>query len=179
MKQPQVAPRADLRAFRWQLHAQERRLEGDVQTACLEVARLQQRLALSEQGARRRRAEQRELQAQARQEAQHDLHSGARLVRYLARLEADLVAADAERGALERELLAARAACSERQRQLECVQALRSAAQRQHAQEQQRRESREADAAWLALVQQRRAATARAGRAMELAQRTRRGEGTP
>ena len=50
------------------------------------------------------------------------------------------------------------------------------AAQRQHAQEQQRREYREADAGWLAVVQQRRGATARACREAELARGTHPGE---
>lgn len=163
MKHPPADPRIDLRAFRWQLDPLERRLDGAVESARLAVAGLQRQLHAFDDAARRRLAHQREQEQQALQSARHDVHAGALAVRYLASLEAARRDTDAARAELEQRVAAAQAACGQRQRQLESVQALRHAAQRQHAQQQLRRECREADAAWLALRQQRRAAATRAG----------------
>ena len=163
MKHSQAAPRVDLRAFRWPLEPLERRLDGAVESARLAIAGLQRQLHAFDDAARHRLAHQREQEQRALRSARHDVRAGALAVRYLASLEAARRDADAARAELEQRVAAARAACAQRQRELESVQALRRAAQREHAQQQLRRECREADAAWLALRQQRRAAAARAG----------------
>ncbi|GAB3771664.1 hypothetical protein GCM10028796_40890 [Ramlibacter monticola] len=161
MNDLKAVPRVDLRAFRWHLEPLQRHLDGAVESARLELGALQRHLHLLDEAAQRRSAHQREQERRAARSAPDDLHARARAVRYLASLEEARLAAEASRVGLEQRVVAARAACAERQRQLESVEALRHAAQRQHAQQQLRREWSEADAAWLALMQRRRAAETR------------------
>jgi hypothetical protein len=161
MKPGQGTPSVDLRAFRWTLQPAERRLDAQVETARLALARLYQQSRALEQAERRRGAQQREQEGLALQQAQRDVVAGAQAMRYLARLGAERLAADAVRAGVQQRLELARDACAERQRQLESVQALRRAAEREHTQACLRRAARDADAAWLALVELRRAAQQR------------------
>ncbi|HET8748748.1 MAG TPA: hypothetical protein VFM98_24345 [Ramlibacter sp.] len=136
-------------------------MDGAVENARLALARLQQQDHALQQEEGRRSTQRQEQQGHAVQSAQRDVFAGAQAARYLARLQAERVAAATVREALQQRVAAARIGCAERQRQLESVQALRETAQRDHAQAQLRREWREADAAWLALTQARRAAALR------------------
>jgi flagellar biosynthesis chaperone FliJ len=157
MKPGQDYPVTDLRGFRWRLAGVERRLENEVEGARLALARLQQQCRVLDAAEHRRATQRCAQEALALQSARRDVLAGARAMRYLASLEAHRVAAAAARAELEQSVAAARAACAERQRQCESVQTLRLAAQREHAQAQLRREWREADGAWLAFAQVRRA----------------------
>jgi hypothetical protein len=151
----------NLRTFRWPLVALERKLDAAVENARLALHALQQEARSEEEAARRRQAYQTEQEGVACRSMQRDLRAGADAVRYLACLHATRVAAEATRADLDQRLARARADCADLQRQLEAVQALRGTAQALHAQDEARRECRQADAAWLALTQQRRAAAAR------------------
>jgi flagellar biosynthesis chaperone FliJ len=160
MKRTAAAPTS--RTFRWPLAPLERKMDAAVENARLALQALQQEAHSQEQAARRRQAYQREQEDVAARSIQRDPRAGADAVRYLASLHAARVAAEASRTDLEQRLAAGRAECADLQRQLEAVQALRDRAHRVHAQGEVRRECRDADAAWLALAQQRRAAAVRA-----------------
>ena len=153
----------DLRGFRWALQPAERRLEAEVESARLGLARLQHQSQELGEAERRRLVEQVEQQALALQSARRDVYAGAHAMRYLAYLEGERIAAAGAIAEMERRVVQAREACAQRQRQLESVQVLRAAAQREHTQARLRRECREADAAWLALAQLRRCADVRKG----------------
>ncbi|GAB3658509.1 hypothetical protein [Ramlibacter alkalitolerans] len=157
----------DLRGFRWRLLPAERRLEAEVESARLALARLQMQSCDLDQAERRRSAQQIEQQALALASARHDVFAGAQAMRYLAHLEGERIAAAAASLAMQQRVAEAREACAQRQRQLESVQLLRDAAQREHLQARLRHECREADAAWLALTQLRRCAQLRKGRESE------------
>ena len=161
MKRMTSVPSA--RTFRWPLQALERKMDAAVENARLALQALQQEARLEEQAARRRHAYHLEQEGVALRAMQRDPRAGAQALRYLASLHAARVAAEATRADLDQRLARGRTHCADLQRQLEAVQALRSAAQRLHAQGELRRECREADAAWLALTQQVRAAGARSG----------------
>jgi len=164
MKCGQGAPSADLRGFRWSLLPAERRLDAQVETARLALARLHQQAQALEQAELRSGEQLREQESLALQQARRDVVAGAQATRYLVRLQAERSAAGAVRAGLQSRLELARDACAERQRQLESVQAMRRAAQREHTQACLRRDAREADAAWLALAELRRLAQQRQAR---------------
>jgi flagellar biosynthesis chaperone FliJ len=153
MTRGQVGEPKDLRGFRWNLQPVERRFDTQVETARLALARLHQQVHALEQAQVRRSVQQREQESLALQAAQRDVLAGARAMRYLARLEGERVTAEAVRAELRQRVALARRACADSQRQLESVQALRRAAQREYTQACQRRDCREADAAWLAFAE--------------------------
>lgn len=161
MKRTGAAPQ--LRGFAWPLAGLQRKMDVDLENARLALHEVQREARREEEAAHRRQAQQREQEDAARQCLQRDLRLGADAVRYLAGLQAARMAADARRGAVDQQLALQRAACAQRQRQLEAVQSLRDAAQDLHAQGDRRRACRDADAAWLALVQQRHAQALRTG----------------
>jgi hypothetical protein len=151
------------RGFQWRLQPAERWFDVELEAAKLALARLQRESDLLEQAERRRAMAQQEQERLALQAAQRDVFAGAHAVRYLASLQVERIAADARRTELQQRLAAARAECVQRQRRLESVQALRATAQQEHMRAGQRRDCLEADAAWLATSQVRRAVQSRAG----------------
>jgi hypothetical protein len=157
------APSLHLRNFHWPLAALERKLDAALENARLALHVSQQEAHAEEEAARQRQAHRVEQEGVALRCMQRDLRAGADAVRYLASLQAAHIAAEAKRAEVDQRVARERASCADRQRQLEAVQALRAAAHRVHAQGALRRECREADAAWLALAQQRRAAALRGG----------------
>jgi hypothetical protein len=155
MKRPEAGCGVDLRTFHWRLAPLERRLDNAVESARLALGQLQAQARLLGDDARRRAVHQAQQERLARACVQRDPRAGADAVMYLAALEAARVASDTARAEMDQHIAGARSACADTQRQLECVQALRLSAQRVHAQAQMRREWKEADAAWVALVQRR------------------------
>ena len=157
MTRSQQADSAHLRGFRWMLQPVERKLDAAVEGARLVLAALQRQLDALQQTAQQHGKEQQAQEALALEWIRRDVHAGAHAMRHLASLEVERLRVDADRIEMEQRVATARAECIECQRRVESVQALRRSAQRQHAEASLRRQWKDADDAWLAFTQQRRA----------------------
>lgn len=143
--------RADLRAFRWPLAPLERKLEGELETARTALGALRQEEAdlIGDVEALERTLSEQARHAATDSEQVLDAHRYYGRLHYLAGLVEQIAQRTATATRLRERIEVASKVCIVRDVKLGCVRRLRESATDTYAREQMRRESREADLAWL------------------------------
>lgn len=152
---PATGARADLRGCGASLRPFERRLDAQLEAARLALALLQRREDALQAVERQCAAAGMQQHRQACEWLAREPHMRPHLLDSLREVDRGIERARADVAAVQEQVAVARAECVDRQRRLACVQRLRAAAERLFAQEQVRRDAREADAAWLGRARQR------------------------
>ena len=144
--------RVDLRAFRWQLAPLEKKLNANVDAACIALAVIRQREASLQQaiGTLESQRDREMVAVAALAGTTVDPWVRASTLKYLARQGRQLGARQLEAAALRLEFEKARETCASWRRQLACVEKLRAGAQAAFATQQLRAVAKEADLGWLA-----------------------------
>lgn len=143
--------RVDLRAFRWRLAPLERKLEGDLEAARATLSGMRQEEAdlIREVEALEQNLSEQAKHAAAASEQVLDAHRYHGRLHCLAGLVEEIAQRTATATRLRERIAVAAKVCIARDVKLGCVRRLRDLATDAYAREQMRRESREADLAWL------------------------------
>lgn len=143
--------RVDLRAFHWRLAPLERKLEDDLETARAALSALRQEEAdlIRDVEVLERTLSDQARHAAAASEQVLDAHRCYGRLYYLAGLVEQIAQRTATASRLRERIEVASKVCIAHDVKLGCLRRLRESATDSFAREQMRRESREADLAWL------------------------------
>jgi hypothetical protein len=142
--------RPPVRGWRWPLRPLEWRLDAELETAKLELARLHQEERVRSAAAQQRNTVCEQQQKDVSEWLVRAPHMRSHALSHLAEVERSVREAKIEVKQAQDAVAVCRDECLRLQRQFACVQRLRETAERSHHQEQLRRDAREADASWLA-----------------------------
>jgi hypothetical protein len=143
---------ADVRAFVWQLAPVQKKLEWELEAAKSQLAARLQQAAQAERALQQLEATHASEAAAAglSMQATGDVLAHRRALTYLVDLRRHMASASAVHRHSEQKVLAARAECMRCQRRLDTLLSVRGQALDRHIQQDLRRSSNEADAAYIA-----------------------------